>query len=119
MSWHSIKLLTTNKWIIEFESHCKDHELNQFFIDYMNLLNLSTSPIIIIFDMQKLIVPSISQLTKQIIFIQKMKTLHKEKLQYFFLIINTKIVQDLVDWVFKITPPVVPYKIVNCLEEII
>ena len=38
MSWHSIKLLTTNKWIIQFESHCKDDELNQFFIDYMNLL---------------------------------------------------------------------------------
>lgn len=118
MSWHLIKLLTTNKWIIQFEPYCKDHELNQFFIDYMNLLKFSTSPIIIIFDMQKLTVPSISQLTKQIIFIQKMKILHKEKLQHFFLIINTKIVHDLVDWVFKITPPVVPYKIVNCFEEI-
>ena len=45
-----------------------------------------------------------------------MKSIHKEKLQFFYLVINTTIVQNLVDWVFKITPPVVPYKIVNHLE---
>ncbi len=119
MTWHLITQLTNNKWFIEFESYCKDSELDKFFIDYMNLLNISSSPIIIIFDMKKVTMPSISQLTKQIIFIQKMKTLHKEKLQFFYLIITTKIVQELVDWVFTITPPVVSYKIINCLEEII
>ncbi len=49
-------------------------------------------------------------------FIQKMKSIHKEKLQFFYLVITTKIVKDLVDWIFKITPPVVSYKIVNHLE---
>ena len=119
MTWHLITQLTNNKWFIEFEPHCKDSELDLFFIDYMNLLNLSTLPIIIIFDMRKVTMPSISQLTKQVIFIQKMKTLHKEKLQTFYLIITTNIVKELVDWVFTITPPVVPYKIVNNFREII
>lgn len=116
MTWHSIKHLSNYRWLIQFESKCKDHELDLFFVDYINLLNLSTTPILIIFDMRKVTMPSISQLTKQIIFIQKMKSIHKEKLQFFYLVINTTIVQNLVDWVFKITPPVVPYKIVNHLE---
>ena len=116
MTWHSIKYLSNYRWLIQFESNCKDDELDLFFVDYINLLNLSTTPILIIFDMRKVTMPSISQLTKQIIFIQKMKSIHKEKLQYFYLVINTTIVQNLVDWVFKITPPVVPYKIVNHLE---
>ncbi len=119
MAWHTIKQLSKKKWCIEFKSSCKDHELDLFFIDYMNLLNLTTHTIIIIFDMKQITMPSISQLTKQIIFIQKMKKLHKENLEFFYLIITTKIVQDLVDWVFTITPPVVPYKIINDLEEII
>ena len=119
MTWHSIKHLSNNKWFIEFEPHCKDDELDLFFIDYMNLLNLSASPIIIIFDMRKVTMPSISQLTKQIIFIQKIKSLHREKLEFFYLVITTKIVQELVDWVFTITPPVVPFKIVNSFKLII
>ena len=119
MTWHLITRLTNNKWLIEFEPYCKDSELDLFFIDYMNLLNLSTLPIIIIFDMRKVTMPSISQLTKQIIFIQKIKSLHREKLEFFYLVITTKIVQELVDWVFTITPPVVPYKIVNSFEKII
>lgn len=118
MTWHTITRLTNNKWLIEYDSYCKDCELDRFFIDYMNLLNSSSSQIIIIFDMRKVTMPSISQLTKYVIFIQKIKSLHKEKLQYFYLVITTNIVKDIVDWVFTLTPPVVPYKIVNSLTHL-
>ena len=116
MTWHSIQSLTKDKWIVQFESHCKDHELDHFFADYINLLTLSMNPIIIVFDMRKITMPSITQLTKQILFLQKMKSIHKQKLKHFNLLITTTIVQELVDWVFKITPPVVPYTIINDLK---
>ena len=119
MTWHTMKLVTNNKWLIEFEPHCKNAELEQFFVDYMNLLHLSTNTISIVFDMRKVTMPTMTQLTKQVLFIQKMKSLHKEKLSHFYLIITTKIVQELVDLVFKLKPPVVPYRVINNSSELV
>ena len=113
MTWYKIKDLTNNKWLIIFELYCSDRDLNQYFIDYINLLTMSTVPIVIIFDMRNLMFPNISHLTKHILFIKKMKHLHKIKLEMFYLIINKNIIKNLVDYIFTIIPPVVPYKIID------
>ena len=113
--WFSVDI-SNNHTIITFEKSVTNEEFTEYMIYYANLLTIKRK---IIFDL-KLIenIPS-KVLLQYIIFMNKMKPIHKKNMEVFYLVFDeNSYIKNLVELAFKIVKPVSPYHIINRVDEI-
>lgn len=95
-----------------------DIEFSEFIKNYKNIIQSEKNKKIkIIFDASKLTTITIKQTTKLSLFLLNMKNLHKKNLEKFTIIVENNLIREIIDIVFKIIPPVRPYKIVKNIED--
>ena len=111
--WHSIHYIKDNIWKITFHNKCTTISLNTFFLEYKQFLLEKKAKIIIVFDITQLESISMNQVTLIVTFLNSMKITHTKHLHSFELLLSNYFFINLVDLIFSITPPVVPYKIIK------
>jgi hypothetical protein len=94
-----------------------DVEFCEFIKNYKKIIQSEEKKIKIIFDASKLSRITIKQITKLSLFLLNMKNLHKKNLEKFTIIVVNNLIREIIDIVFKIIPPVRPYKIVKSIED--
>jgi hypothetical protein len=95
-----------------------DIEFSEFIKNYKKIIQSEKKKKIkIIFDASKLTTITIKQITKLSLFLLNMKNLHKKNLEKFTIIVENNLIKEIIDIVFKIIPPVCPYKIVKNIED--
>jgi hypothetical protein len=94
-----------------------DVEFCEFIKNYKKIIQSEEKKIKIIFDASKLSRITIKQITKLSLFLLNMKNLHKKNLEKFTIIVVNNLIREIIDIVFKIIPPVRPYKIVKNIED--
>ena len=94
-----------------------DVEFCEFIKNYKKIIQSDEKKIKIIFDASKLSRITIKQITKLSLFLLNMKNLHKKNLEKFTIIVVNNLIREIIDIVFKIIPPVRPYKIVKNIED--
>tara|TARA_B100000497_G_C7312740_1_gene210116 strand:+ start:101 stop:469 length:369 start_codon:yes stop_codon:yes gene_type:complete len=94
-----------------------DVEFCEFIKNYKKIIQSEEKKIKIIFDASKLSRITIKQITKLSLFLLNMKKLHKKNLEKFTIIVVNNLIREIIDIVFKIIPPVRPYKIVKNIED--
>ena len=109
--WDSFEKLSESNWTIRFNNSCTDNEFQTFLTKYKFFLENIEKKIIINFDFTRLQNITIKQTILLISFLNKIKSLHKKKLEHFLLIIKTPVIKQLTDFIFTLSPPVVGYSI--------
>tara|TARA_A100001011_G_scaffold400833_1_gene519572 strand:+ start:6789 stop:7202 length:414 start_codon:yes stop_codon:yes gene_type:complete len=92
-------------------------EFEHFTKRYKNILQFSTKKIFIIFNTLNLNSISAIQCLKLILFLENMKPLHRLKLHKFSIIIKNVKIIEILNNVFKVVPPVRPYKLTKTIDE--
>ena len=112
-TWHTIHYIKNNIWKITFYNKCTSILLNNFFLEYKQFLLEKKEKIVIVFDITQLKSINMSEVSHIITFLNSMKSTHKKYLDRFELLLSNHFFINLVDLVFSISPPVVPYKIIK------
>lgn len=113
MSWHSLNKISDNDWKITFGAICSDKLLENYFKEYEEFISNQKQKIIVHFDLSNIKSITILQILKNVFFLNKMKSIHKQNLSSFKLIIPNYYLSKLMVLTFILSPPVVPCEIIE------
>ena len=112
------KIPDSNKLIFHIKIvNYEDEQFQDFTVRYKNILQHSPNKVYFIFDTLELTSISTLQSLKLSLFLQNMRPLHRTKLEKFTIILVNSHIKKILDVVFRIVPPVRPYKITSNIEE--
>lgn len=94
-----------------------EEEFNNFMQEYLGLYKNLNAKIYMIFNALDLTVLRPSQIIKLTSFLNVMKPVHRDKLEKFVMIVTNKSIQNILDGVFTVIPPVRPYIITTKYSE--
>lgn len=112
------KIPDSNKSIFHIKIvNYDDKQFQDFTMRYKNILQHSPTKVYFIFNTLELTNISTLQSLKLSLFLQNMRPLHINKLEKFTIILVNSYIKKILDVVFRIVPPVRPYKITPNMEE--
>jgi ABC-type polysaccharide transport system permease subunit len=114
--WFTFSNIDQHIWYIKYGGSCTDKEMDHFIVAYQNEFT-KVNKKSIIFNGLNIEHLSFGQSMKMANMMQDMRNTHIKKLSCFAIVLSNSIIIGILNFIFKLVPPVRPYIVCNNIEE--
>jgi len=115
-SWFTFSNIDQHIWYIKYGLSCTDSEMDHFIVAYQNEFTKINKKSII-FNGLNIEYLSFGQSMKMANMMQDMRDIHNQKLSCFAIVLSNYIIIGILNFIFKLVPPVRPYIVCNTIEK--
>lgn len=114
--WFTFSNIDQHIWYIKYGTSCTDTEMDHFIVAYQNEFT-KVNKKSIIFNGLKIERLSFGQSMKMANMMQDMRDIHNQKLSCFAIVLSNSMIIGILNFIFKLVPPVRPYIVCNTIEK--